>query len=79
MVRRQDVRAFAIPVTEMANAIGAVQIANVILLTVYALVSGAITIAALRKVIPLSIKRKILVDINMQAIDAGIDWHRRNC
>lgn len=78
-VRRQDVRAFAIPVTEMANAIGAVQIANVILLTVYALVSGAITIAALRKVIPLSIKRKNLVDINMQAIDAGIEWHRLNC
>ena len=78
-VRRQDVRAFHIPVTEMANAIGAVQIANVILLTVYALVSEAITVAALRKVIPLSIKRKNLVDINMQAIDAGISWHRQNC
>ncbi|MDP3478783.1 MAG: hypothetical protein Q8R88_03370, partial [Desulfoprunum sp.] len=65
--------------TDMANSIGAVQVANVILLTVYALVSGAITLETLQKVIPLSIKRKNLVNINMKAIEAGISWHRENC
>lgn len=78
LVRREDVRAFHIPATDMANSIGAVQIANVILLTVYALVSGAITLETLRKVIPLSIKRKNLVNINMQAIEAGILWYKEN-
>jgi 2-oxoisovalerate ferredoxin oxidoreductase beta subunit len=78
-VRRTDVTAYHIPATDMANSIGASQIANVILLTVYALVSGAITLETLQKVIPLSIKRKNLVNINMQAIEAGISWHRENC
>ena len=78
-VRREDVTAYHIPATDMANSIGASQIANVILLTVYALVSGAITLETLQKIIPLSIKRKNLVDINMQAIEAGISWHRENC
>ncbi len=78
-VRRQGVTAYHIPVSEMANDLGAIQSASVILLTVYALVSGAITVETLRKVIPLSIKRKNLVDLNMRAIDAGIAWHRENC
>ncbi len=78
-VRRADVAAYHIPVSDMANDLGAIQSASVILLTVYALVSGAITIETLEKVIPLSIKRKNLVDLNMRAIAAGIAWHRDNC
>jgi 2-oxoisovalerate ferredoxin oxidoreductase beta subunit len=78
-VRRQDVTAYHIPVSDMANDLGTIQSASVILLTVYALVSGAITIETLQKVIPLSIKRKNLVDLNMRAIDAGIAWHKENC
>jgi 2-oxoisovalerate ferredoxin oxidoreductase beta subunit len=78
-VRRADVTAYHIPVSDMANDLGAIQSASVILLTVYALVSGAITVETLRKVIPLSIKRKNLVDLNMRAIDAGIAWHRERC
>ncbi len=77
-VRREDISAYHIPVSDMANNLGAIQSASVILLTVYALVSGAITIETLQKVIPLSIKRKNLVDLNMRAIDAGIAWHREN-
>ncbi len=78
-VRRTDVTAYHIPATEMAGELGTVQIASVILLTVYALVSGAITMETLREIIPLSIKRKNLADINMKGIDAGIEWHRENC
>jgi 2-oxoisovalerate ferredoxin oxidoreductase beta subunit len=78
-VRRSDLHAWYIPATDMANALGTVQIASVIMVTVYALLSGAITINTLRHVIPLSIKRKSLVDINLQAINAGVTWHRENC
>ena len=77
-VRRQDVAAYHIPATDMANSIGSAQIANVILLTVYSLVTGAIALETLQKVIPLSIKRKNLVDINMKAINAGISWYQEN-
>jgi len=78
-VKRTDVAAYHVPATEMANKIGAVQVASVILLTVYALASGAITMETLKKVIPLSLKRKDLSDINLTAIEAGIDWWRENC
>ncbi len=78
-VRRGDLHAWYIPATDMANALGTVQIASVIMVTVYALISGAITIDTLRRVIPLSIKRKSLVDINLRAIDAGVAWHRQEC
>ena len=61
-VRRTDVTAYHVPATKMANNIGAVQVASVILLTVYALASGAITIETLQKVIPLSLKRKDLAE-----------------
>jgi 2-oxoisovalerate ferredoxin oxidoreductase beta subunit len=77
-VRRQDVSTYYIPASDIANDLGAIQCASVILLTVYALVSGAITIETLQKVIPLSIKRKNLVDLNMRAIEAGVAWHREN-
>jgi Pyruvate/2-oxoacid:ferredoxin oxidoreductase gamma subunit len=77
-VRRQDVSTYYIPASDMANELGAIQCASVILLTVYALVSGAITIETLQKVIPLSIKRKNLVGLNMRAIDAGVAWHKAN-
>lgn len=77
-VRREDVTAYHIPASDLANNLGGIQSASVILLTVYALVSGTITIETLRQVIPKSIKRKNLVDLNMRAIDAGIAWHREN-
>ncbi len=78
-VRRADVAAYHIPVSDMANDLGAIHVASVILLTVYALISGSITIETLEKVIPLSLKRKNLVGLNMRAIAAGIAWHRDNC
>lgn len=78
-VQRSDLHAWYIPATDMANALGTVQIASVIMVTVYALISGAVTINTLRQVIPLSIKRKSLIDINLRAIDAGVIWHRGNC
>jgi 2-oxoisovalerate ferredoxin oxidoreductase beta subunit len=77
-VKRGDVAAYYIPASDLANDLGAIQSASVILLTVYAMVSGSITIETLRNVIPLSIKRKNLIELNMRAIDAGISWYKEN-
>ncbi len=78
-IQRSDITAYYIPASDLAVELGTIQCAGVILLTVYALVSGAITVETLKKVIPLSIKRKNLLDLNMRAIEAGIEWHRENC
>jgi Pyruvate/2-oxoacid:ferredoxin oxidoreductase gamma subunit len=78
-VRRTDITPYYIPASDLAVELGTIQCAGVILLTVYALVSGAITVDTLKKVIPLSIKRKNLIDLNMRAIEAGMEWHRENC
>ena len=78
-IHRTDITPYYVPASDMAVDLGAIQCAGVILLTVYALVSGAITIETLQKVIPLSIKRKNLLDLNLRAIEAGIAWHRENC
>ena len=78
-LRRQDITGYHVPVTDMANELGAVQTASVILLTVYALVSGAISVDTLRRIVPLSIKRKSQAEVNMRAIDAGIGWYQKNC
>jgi 2-oxoisovalerate ferredoxin oxidoreductase beta subunit len=78
-IQRSDITAYYIPASDLAVDLGTIQCAGVILLTVYALVSGVITIETLKKVIPLSIKRKNLVDLNMRAIEAGINWYNDNC
>lgn len=78
-VRRTDITPYYIPASDLAVELGTIQCAGVILLTVYALVSGAITVDTLKKVIPLSIKRKNLIDLNIRAIEAGMAWHRENC
>jgi 2-oxoisovalerate ferredoxin oxidoreductase beta subunit len=78
-VRRTDITPYYIPASDLAVDLGTIQCAGVILLTVYALVSGAITVETLKKVIPLSIKRKNLIELNLRAIEAGIAWHKGSC
>jgi 2-oxoisovalerate ferredoxin oxidoreductase beta subunit len=78
-VRRSDITPYYIPASDLAVELGTIQCAGVILLTVYALVSGAITVDTIKKVIPLSIKRKNLIDLNIRAIEAGMEWHKVNC
>lgn len=71
-VKRSDVRAVHLPVSEIARDAGAIQAAAMVALGVYAAISGVFAIDTLRKVIPLSLKKKALVDVNLRALDAGI-------
>ncbi len=77
-VRRTDITAYHLSATDMGNDIGSAQIANVILLTIRALASEAITLEPLQKVISLSIKRKNLFDITMKAIEVNIALLEKN-
>ncbi|MEW5815929.1 MAG: 2-oxoacid:acceptor oxidoreductase family protein [Spirochaetota bacterium] len=77
-VRRQDVKAYYLPATDIAKNTGHSATANVVVLSVYIMISKIIDISTLKQVIPLSIKKKNLIDINLKAIDAGLDYYREH-
>lgn len=74
-VKRRDVRAFYVPATDIAREAGLVAAAGVVVLTVYALISGITSVATLRRIIPASIKKKEFLEVNLKAIDAGAVFH----
>lgn len=73
-VTRDDVDASYIPATDLAKEAGLLATANVVILTVYLLLTGIISIETLRTVVPLSIKKQNLTDVNLRAIEKGIDF-----
>ena len=75
-LERDDVREIRIPATDMANRLGSTATASVIMLAAYAAAAGAVGIDTLRKVIPLSLKKKEMVEVNLKAVDAGVDFVR---
>ncbi len=77
-VGRGDVRAFYIPATEIANKLGSVATANVIAMAAYACLSGAVSPETLKQVIPLSIKKKNLIEVNLAAVDEGVKYYKEN-
>ncbi len=70
---RTDVRILAVPATEIAAGLGFVGAANVVALAAYVGASGAIRADTLRQVVPLSIKRRQFVEVNLRAIEAGLE------
>ncbi|MFH1378597.1 MAG: 2-oxoacid:acceptor oxidoreductase family protein, partial [Planctomycetota bacterium] len=75
--KRKDIRVLPIPASDIANEIGLVATATVIMLAVYATATGAFSVDTLRWAIPLSLKRKELADINLKAIDAGVAYYKK--
>ena len=76
--RRSDVKVLYAPVTEIAARAGLTAAATVAALTMYALASGAVTIETIKKVIPLSIKKKSLIDVNLHAVDLAAEYYANN-
>jgi 2-oxoisovalerate ferredoxin oxidoreductase beta subunit len=76
--RRSDVKVLYAPVTEIAARAGLTATATVAALTMYALASGAVTIETIKKVIPLSIKKKSLIDVNLHAVDLAAEYYANN-
>jgi len=71
---RTDVRFYPIPASDLAQQVGFLGAANVIVLTIYALVEGFPPVETMRHVIPHALKRKNLVEMNMKMIDAASDY-----
>ncbi|MGQ9556627.1 MAG: 2-oxoacid:acceptor oxidoreductase family protein [Desulfurispora sp.] len=75
-VQRSDVRAYYIPANELAEEIGSSKVANNTILGALLKLTGAVSIPAveesLKKVLPA--RRHNLIPINLQALQAGMDF-----
>ncbi|MDR3201266.1 MAG: 2-oxoacid:acceptor oxidoreductase family protein, partial [Spirochaetales bacterium] len=77
-VKRTDIKALYAPLTEIAQTAGAVAAATVAAIVVYALATGVIAVDTIKQVIPLSIKRKSLVEENLRVVEAAAEYFRKN-
>jgi hypothetical protein len=77
-VDRTDVHAVSVPATELARKTGFLKGANIIMLTVYILLSGVIRVETFKTIIPLSLKRKEFADINLQLVRIGQQFYEEN-
>ncbi len=77
-VKRTDVKTYYIPATELANEVGLTATAATIILAVFAKLSGIISVDVLKDILPKSIKNPKFIDINMKAIEAGVNYLNNN-
>ena len=74
-VGRTDVKVLMIPATETAASEGFVRGANVIMLTVYLLESGCLSMETLKRILPLSLTKAEYAAPNLRMIERGMELH----
>ena len=77
-VKRKDVKVYYVPATKLANDVGLTATAAVIILAIFAKLTGIMDLDVLRNVLPLSIKNPKYVDVNIKAIAAGEAYLKEN-
>ena len=77
-VRREDVQVLYAPVSAMAAEAGFLKGANIVMLALYMLLRGTPGVETLRHVIPRSLKKKELVEVNLKLVDVAEEFHGRN-
>ncbi|MEE4310476.1 MAG: 2-oxoacid:acceptor oxidoreductase family protein [candidate division KSB1 bacterium] len=75
-VKRKDVDTIYIPLTEIASNLGLTAAANMVCLGAYLEYTKLMDNKLLSDILPLALKRKNLVDINVKAIEAGVKFIR---
>lgn len=76
--KRKDVEVLGIPATEMADNLGNTRIANMIVLGAYIAYTGIMPKEVVVDALPIFIKHKKLIPLNVQAIDKGIAFVDKN-
>ena len=71
---RDDVRYLLVPASDMAQEQGFLGAANVVMLTAYAIAEGFPAVDTIRRVIPYSLKRKNLQELNLRMVDAAAEY-----
>jgi 2-oxoisovalerate ferredoxin oxidoreductase beta subunit len=73
-VKRKDVKAIYVPAADMARELGFTGAANMVVLAVYLHMSKVLSVDTLKQIIPVSIKRKQYIDVNLKAVEAGVGF-----
>jgi len=73
-VTRDDVKAIYVPASDLASEAGLITAANMVMLTVYLAVTGALQVDTLRKLLPMSVKRKEHVQANLDLVDRSLQY-----
>lgn len=71
---RDDVEVVAIPATEIADGIGSSKVANIVTLGAYIQLTKLLPKETVVSVIESMTKKRALVDLNVKAIDAGMEF-----
>jgi 2-oxoisovalerate ferredoxin oxidoreductase beta subunit len=71
-VCRDDVQTLYIPLTQIAADLGLVAAANMVLLGAYVAYTKIFDVTALIETVPKVLKKKHLVDVNIEAVKAGV-------
>jgi 2-oxoisovalerate ferredoxin oxidoreductase beta subunit len=77
-LRRADVKALYIPLTDIASEMGLTASANMVLLGALLEYTKLLPLDTLKEIIPYGLKRKQLIDANLKAVDAGAQWIREH-
>ena len=67
-VKRKDVKDLYVPASEMARNEGLISAANIVMLTVYLLETRIVDLETFKAVLPLSLKKKEYLDLNLRLI-----------
>jgi 2-oxoisovalerate ferredoxin oxidoreductase beta subunit len=73
-VQRADVKSMYVPFTEIAAELGLVAAANMVLLGAYVEYTKIMSLQSLLDTVPVALKKKQLIEINLQAIQAGVKY-----
>lgn len=74
-VKRDDVKVVYAPISAMAAEAGFLKGANIVMLSLYLLETGVPGIETLKTVIPKSLKKKELVDVNLKLVKVAEEFH----
>jgi 2-oxoisovalerate ferredoxin oxidoreductase beta subunit len=77
-VQRTDIKPYYIPASDMAKKAGLVPAANIIMLCFYVLSTGIFDLEVIEKIIPLSIKEKQYLDLNLAIIKETKTYYEQN-
>jgi 2-oxoisovalerate ferredoxin oxidoreductase beta subunit len=71
---RKDIESVAIPATKLADELGNSRAANMVMVGAYVGKSGLLSRESVMKALEHVVKRKALMDLNIKAVDKGIDY-----
>jgi len=77
-VKRQDVDTIYIPLTDIASTLGVTAAANMVCLGAYLEYTKIMDYRLLYDTIPIALKKKDLIELNIKAVDQGVKYIREN-